>query len=149
MGLGRYLSRDTVVAWLAAPLIYLAVPLLLVLDLFLLGYQTIVFPAYRIPKARRSDYIVLDRGDLPYLNLFEKVACVYCGYANGLASYFREIAARTEQYFCPIKHARKVLAAHDRYPDFFEFGDAQSYRLGLERLRDGMAEAPRAESLEI
>ena len=142
--LGRYLSRDTLVAWIAAPLIYLALPLLAVLDLFLFGYQALVFPAYRIPKARRSDYIVLDRGDLPYLNGFEKVACVYCGYANGLASYFREIAARTEQYFCPIKHARKVLAAHDRYPGFFEFGDAESYRLGLERLRAGMDEADRS-----
>jgi hypothetical protein len=45
------------------------------------------------------------------------------------------VAARTEQYWCPIKHARRVLGAHDRYPDFFEFGDAESFRQGLERLR--------------
>jgi len=40
-------------------------------------------------------------------------------YENGLAGYFREIAARTEQYWCPIKHARRIKAAHGRYPRFF------------------------------
>ena len=82
---------------------------------------------------------MLDRGDLPYLNVLERFNCFYCGYANGLMGYSREVAARTEQYFCPIKHARRVRAAHDRYPTFFEYGDADSYRLGLERLRDSLA----------
>ena len=59
----------------------------------------------------------------------------YCSYGNGLAAYFREIAARTEQYWCPIKHARRIKAAHGRYPLFFEYGDAESYIKGLERLR--------------
>ena len=30
---------------------------------------------------------------------------------------------------------RSIVAAHERYPRFFEFGDAQAYREGLERLR--------------
>jgi len=47
----------------------------------------------------------------------------------------REIAARTEQYWCPIKHARRLYGAHDRYPAFFEHGDAEAFRQGLERLR--------------
>jgi hypothetical protein len=54
-------------------------------------------------------------------------------------AYGREVAARTEQFFCPIKHARRVVAAHDRYPGFFEYGDAESYRAGLERLRAALA----------
>lgn len=33
----------------------------------------------------------------------EKVNCVYCSYFNGLMSYLREIAGRTEQYWCPIR----------------------------------------------
>jgi hypothetical protein len=136
-----YLSGATVLTVLTAPIIYLgAVPMLL-LDLFLLIYQAVCFPVYGIPKVRRGDYLLLDRGDLPYLNAIEKVNCAYCGYANGLAAYFREISARTEQYWCPIKHARRILAAHDRYPGFFEYGDAESYRLGLERLRDALARA--------
>jgi len=93
----------------------------------------------------RSDYLVLDRGDLPYLNILERFNCFYCGYANGLMGYAREISARTEQYFCPIKHARRILAAHEHYPSFFEYGDAESYRLGLERLRNALAESPSAE----
>jgi len=113
---------------------------MLLLDVFLWIFQSICFPVYGIPKAKRSDYVVLDRGDLPYLNAVERLNCLYCGYANGLAAYFREIAARTEQYWCPIKHARRISAAHDRYPGFFEYGDSQSYRLGLERLRAAIDE---------
>jgi hypothetical protein len=46
-----------------------------------------------------------------------------------------QVAARTEQYWCPIKHARRIQGAHDRYPQFFEYGDAESFRQGLNRLR--------------
>lgn len=90
---------------------------------------------YGIPKAKRSDYLVFDRADLPYLNIIEKFNCFYCSYANGLMAFGREIAARTEQYWCPIKHARRIKAAHDYYPRFLEYGDAVSWQKGLERLR--------------
>jgi hypothetical protein len=137
----KYVTGSTLLKVITAPVIYAgAVPMLL-LDLFLWVYQTICFPVYGIPKVKRSDYLELDRGDLPYLNAIEKMNCAYCGYANGLASYFREISARTEQYWCPIKHARRIQSAHSRYPQFFEYGDAESYRLGLERLRASLAEA--------
>lgn len=140
-GLFRYVTGATLVTTLTAPILYAGVVPMLLLDLFVTAYQAICFPVYGIPKARRSDYVVLDRGDLPYLNAVEKLNCFYCGYANGLASYFKEVSARTEQYWCPIKHARRIIGAHGRYPGFFEYGDAESYRLGLERLRDSMATA--------
>jgi len=70
-----------------------------------------------------------------YLNLIEKFNCFYCAYGNGVAAYTREVAARTEQYWCPIKHARRIRAAHDRYPKFFDHGDAEAFRQGLSRLR--------------
>jgi hypothetical protein len=138
-GLVRYVTHAPLLSWLAAPVIYAGWVPLALLDLFLWVYQGVCFPAYRIEKVRRGDYVVLDRGDLPYLNALEKFNCLYCGYANGLIGYAREIAARTEQFFCPIKHARRVVAAHDRYPGFFEYGDAESFRLGLERLRAALA----------
>jgi hypothetical protein len=134
-GLIRYAVEARPLVVLTAPLIYSGFVPFLLLDLFLFLYQTICFPVYGIPKARRSAYLIFDRKDLPYLNSIERFNCFYCSYANGLAGYFREIAARTEQYWCPIKHARRILAAHDRYPRFFEYGDAESYRKGLERLR--------------
>jgi hypothetical protein len=140
-GLLKYLTGASLVEWLVAPVIYsLWIPILL-LDVFLFLYQSACFPVYRIPKVKRSEYVVLDRGDLPYLNVLEKFNCFYCGYANGLFAYAREIAARTEQVFCPIKHARRILGAHERYTGFFEYGDAESYRRGIERLRDAQAKA--------
>jgi hypothetical protein len=140
-GVFKYVTGSTLLKVITAPVIYAGVVPMLLVDLFLLVYQSICFPVYGIPKVKRSDYLELDRGDLPYLNAIEKMNCAYCGYANGLASYFREISARTEQYWCPIKHARRIQAAHSRYPLFFEYGDAESYRLGLERLRASLAEA--------
>ena len=37
--------------------------------------------------AERARYLLLDRGDLPYLNWIERANCDYCGYANGLIAY--------------------------------------------------------------
>jgi len=134
-GLIRYFAEARLANILTAPLIYSGVVPMILLDLFLFAYQALCFPIYGIPKARRADYLVFDRQDLPYLNPIEKFNCFYCSYGTGLAGLFREISARTEQYWCPIKHARRIVAAHERYPRFFEYGDAESYRKGLERLR--------------
>ena len=144
VGLFRYVTGASILSWLVSPVIYAGIVPLVLLDAFLFAYQAICFPVYRISKVKRSEYVVLDRGDLPYLNPLEKLNCGYCGYANGLMAYGREIAARTEQFFCPIKHARRIIAAHDRYPGFFEYGDAESYRHGLERLREALADADAA-----
>lgn len=135
VGLLRFLFRSRFLVVLSAPVIYaVALPLLL-LDLFVTIYQAICFPIYRIPKVRRADFLVFDREDLPYLNLIEKLNCFYCSYGNGVIAYAREVAARTEQYWCPIKHARRLRAPHERYPQFFDYGDAEAFRQGLERLR--------------
>jgi hypothetical protein len=134
-GLFRYILEASLLNILSAPLIYAGFIPFIMLDLFLFSYQTICFPIYGISKVRRSEYLIFDREDLPYLNIIEKYNCFYCSYGNGLAALVREIAACTEQYWCPIKHDRRIRAAHNRYPRFFEFGDAESYGKGLERLR--------------
>ncbi len=134
-GLLRYLLRSRALVMLTAPVIYIGWVPFALMDLFVTLYQWICFPVYRIPRVRRGDYVVFDRADLPYLNLIEKFNCLYCSYGNGVAAYTREVAARTEQYWCPIKHARHIRAAHDRYPRFFDHGDAEAYRQGQNRLR--------------
>jgi hypothetical protein len=144
VGLARYLREARPLVVLTAPVIYAGIVPLLLLDLIVSLYQAICFPVYGIPKARRGDYLVFDRDDLPYLNALEKINCAYCSYANGLAAWLREVAARTEQYWCPIKHARRIRDAHSRYPRFFEYGDAESYRKGLERLRKEYEESERS-----
>jgi hypothetical protein len=117
------------------PIIYgMAVPLVMV-DLFVSLYQCTCFPIYGIAKVRRSDYMVFDRRHLGYLNLVEKFHCTYCEYANGLVAYLREIIGRTEQYFCPIKHARKVLGTHRHYDRFLGYGEADDYEAKLEAFR--------------
>jgi hypothetical protein len=92
---------------LTAPVIYAVIVPLVLLDLFVTIYQRVCFPVYGIPKVNRGDYLIFDRHHLAYLNALEKLNCAYCSYANGLIAYVREIAGRTEQYWCPIKHARR------------------------------------------
>ena len=120
---------------LTSPIIYLGWIPFILMDLFVTLFQAICFPVYRIPKVRRSDYLIFDREGLPYLNAIEKFNCFYCSYGNGIAAYTREVAARTEQYWCPIKHARRIRSAHGRYPSFFDHGDAEAFAQGLNRLR--------------
>ncbi len=134
-GLLRFLIRSRFLVVLTAPIIYAGWVPFLLMDLFVTLYQTLCFPVYRIPKVKRSEYVVLDRSELPYLNLVEKFNCFYCSYGNGVVAYAREVAARTEQYWCPIKHARRIRGAHNRYPNFFDYGDAEAFRQGMERLR--------------
>lgn len=121
--------RDTrLLVILSSPLIYLCVFPFLLLDVSVALYQAVCFPIYGIPKVLRSDYIVFDRARLAYLNSVERVACAYCSYANGLLAYITEIAARTEQHFCPIKHALRNLQSHSRYAKMLPYGDARAYR---------------------
>jgi hypothetical protein len=125
---------------ITGPIIYgMAIPLLL-MDACVSFYQWACFPIYGITKVRRSDYLVFDRHQLGYLNFIEKFHCTYCEYGNGLMAYMREILARTEEYFCPIKHARKVLGTHTRYRRFLDYGDAADYEARLEAFRVGLGQ---------
>ncbi len=138
----RYLIDAKPLSVVTAPIIYAVIVPLVLLDLFVSLYQAVCFPVYGIPKVRRGDYLVFDRHHLAYLNIIEKVNCAYCSYANGLISYVREIAARTEIYWCPIKHAQRMLGPHPHYAGFADFGDAETYRQKLEDLRQGVKLAP-------
>ena len=120
---------------LSAPAIYALIIPFLLLDLFVMVYQFVCFPVYGIPRVRRGDYLAFDRGQLAFLNAIEKLNCAYCSYANGVLAYVREVASRTEEYWCPIKHARRVLGVHARYGSFVDYGDGDAYRHELERLR--------------
>ena len=119
-----------------APRFSLILAPVLLLDAWLWVYQGLCFPVYGIEKARRSDYVVLDRGHLEYLNWIERINCDYCSYANGLIAFAREVSSRTEQYFCPIKHASRRAGEHARYRDFVDYGDADAYREKWKKLRN-------------
>ncbi len=135
-GILAYFRETPLKYLLVAPLMYSFILPLCLLDGWIWLYQAVCFKAFGIAKVDRSNYVILDRGHLPYLNWIEQANCNFCGYANGLIAYGREIAARTEQFFCPIKHARRSFGVHSRYQSFFNFGDAERYKKGLETLRE-------------
>jgi hypothetical protein len=120
---------------LTGPIIYSMIIPLVIADIFITFYQITCFPIYGIKKVRRGDYVIFDRHHLNYLNFIEKFHCSYCAYGTGIIAYIGEIIARTEQYFCPIKHARKILGTHKRYINFLDYGDAESYQIKLENYR--------------
>ncbi len=135
LGVFRWFMTVRPQNYLTAPVIYGMIVPIVFFDLCLMIYQLTCFPIYRIPRVRRADYISFDMRHLAYLNWIEKFDCLYCSYGNGLMAYGREILARTEQYFCPIKHARQLRGAHARYEKFLDYGDANDLHARFEELR--------------
>ena len=147
VGVIRYLVSAELRHLVSAPIIYSMIVPLILLDVAVTLYQWLCFPLYRIELVRRRDYMTFDRRYLAYLNLIEKFHCTYCSYANGLIAYIREIIARTEQYWCPIRHARKLLETHSHYAQFADYGDAEAYRNELDALRKSLQKPSRNKSL--
>ncbi len=136
--LARSLSDARVRNLIAAPFIYAVFFPILALDLFVIIYQAICFRLWNIPRVMRSEYVIIDRHRLPYLNAIQKLNCIYCGYANGVIAFVSEIASRTEQYWCPIKHATPELHAHSRYYDFLDYGDGEDLMPRISDLRKAL-----------
>lgn len=131
----RYILDSTFLTILTTPVIWFCFVPLAFLDLIISAYQGICFGIYGIPKVRRADYLLIDRNRLSYLNFLEKLNCEYCAYGNGVLAFATEVAARTEQYWCPIKHALRMKSMHSRYRFFFDYGDAEHYRQQIEQVR--------------
>ena len=114
--------------YISIPFIYSMMIPAVILDLFLFMYQQTAMRLYRIPLVKRSDYITLERKHLDYLNWVEKLNCIYCSYVNWLFAYAVEIAWRTEKYWCPIKHAKKMTSSHNWEKYFADYGDADWFK---------------------
>ena len=135
-----YLLTASLLNILTVPFIWACLIPAVIMDIVLTVFQCLCFRIYNIPRVRRDEYIVIDHHRLAYLNPIEKLNCMYCGYFNGLMAYIQEIGARTEQYWCPIKHARKLATIHSRYHKFLEYGDGQDYQKKIEELRKDFRE---------
>lgn len=144
----RYLSDADLLNILTVPVIWSCLLPALFMDLVASIYQMICFPVYSIPKVKRSDYIIIDRQYLSYLNLIEKINCCYCGYFTGLIGYVQEIAARTEQYWCPIKHAHRTRMSHSRYKNFLDYGDGEGFREKNSAIRKGFDDLDTDQSIQ-
>ena len=113
---------------LSIPFIWMMLIPAFILDLWLFIYQNTAIRLYKIPLAKRSDYIIFDRWQLAYLNWIQKLNCIYCSYFNWLVQYAVEVAGRTERYWCPIKHAAKKEWIHNWDCDFAEYWDSEWFK---------------------
>jgi hypothetical protein len=138
----RFLLESQFLSLVTAPIIYVMILPIALLDLSVTIFQMVCFRAYGVARVKRSAYIVIDRQHLAYLNGIEKLNCVYCSYANGVFAYAREIGGRTEQYWCPIRHAKRVRSPHAQYRHFVDYGDAEGYRSRLGGLRRDLKQDP-------
>lgn len=143
-----YLRHAQLKHVLTAPVIWCMLFPAVLLDLCVTLYQLVCFPVYGIPRVARAEYIVVDRHHLAYLNVIEKLNCLYCSYFNGLLAYIGEIAGRTEQYWCPIKHAARLKQAHSRYGRFTEYGDSEAWRAQAQTLRKDFGDLQKGEADE-
>ena len=129
---------------LSLPFIYMMIIPAVILDMCITIYHAAAFPLYRIPNVTRGDYIIYDRRFLDYLNIVQKIHCLYCSYVNGVFAYAVEIAARTERYWCPIKAANKPLSHHEWYKDFADYGNPDEWK---EKFNDHDAFTPNDKKL--
>ncbi|MFT4816018.1 MAG: hypothetical protein ACI80L_000869 [Pseudohongiellaceae bacterium] len=109
------------------PFIYSMIIPFVFLDITFTLYQEICFRLYQIAPVKRAQHFIIDRHFLKNLNGIDKLNCIFFGYGNGVISYAQEIASRTEQYWCPIKHAQKIQVEFPRYNQFLEYGDTENH----------------------
>jgi len=140
IGVLRYIKDANILFILTSPIIYSLIVAFVLLDIMVSIYQAICFPIYKIKKVKRKDYMVFDRSKLGYLNIIEKLNCTYCSYGNGVIAYAHEVAARTEKFWCPIKHASNIRGKHKYYRNFEEYGDSDEYQDNLIKQRDELGE---------
>ena len=123
----KYVLPNNIRHVLSIPFIYGVFIPAVIFDIFITLYQWITFPLYHIPRVKRTDYFIYERRFLDYLNIIQKINCLYCSYFNWLAGYAVEIGARTERYWCPIKAAHKPRFSHGWYKDFADYGNPEDW----------------------
>jgi hypothetical protein len=58
--------------------------------------------------------------------------------STGKGAMHHEWTYPAQQYFCPIKHARKIIGTHARYTQFLDYGDAADLQEKLDKCRDAL-----------
>lgn len=130
----RKTKKSALNHWLSVPFIYMVFVPIVLLDIFTELYHQVAFRLYGMSRVERYKYVKIDRHKLSYLNWFDKINCAYCGYANGLAGYFSEIAARTEQYWCGIKHKKSSAFIEPKHhQEFIDYDDEKIFNQRYEK----------------
>lgn len=113
---------------LSAPLTWFCLLPLALLGQVVSCCRALCLPIYGILQVRRGVRIIMNRSRINSLNSREKINCACCSCLIGGIAFLQEVAGRTEQYWCPIKHARRIGSRHNRYAKLFEYGDAEGCR---------------------
>lgn len=137
----KYVIPTNIRHLLSIPFIYGVFPFALLFDIVITLYQWICFSLYKIPLVSRKDYFIYERRYLDYLNIIQKLNCLYCSYFNWLAGYAVEIGARTERYWCPIKAAQKPKFSHGWYRDFADYGNPEEWNEKITNREDVFVDA--------
>ena len=125
----HYWKKRKLRHFLSMPFIYGMIIPLIFLDVCLEIYHRVAFFLYKIDYVERRKYIKIDRQRLTYLTGIEKINCMYCGYANGLFHYASMIAAKTEHYWCGIKHSDSdKFHAPSHHNNFLPFDDKEKFK---------------------
>jgi hypothetical protein len=114
--------------WISFPFIWFMIIPLCLLDICMEIYHRVCFKLYGLSYVQRSKYIKIDRHKLSYLPWYDKLNCMYCGYANGLINYAQKIGGETERYWCGIKHKEtKEFVPPPHHKDFMKYGDKKAF----------------------
>lgn len=120
-GKGKIIPKtEPIEGIIAAIMIYSMIIPIIILDIWTLLYQEVYFTIMMIPKIKRADYIIIDRYKLNKLNPWQKLNCIYCGYANGVTAWLKAISNQTELYSCAIKHKYETKG-HEHQKEFYEY----------------------------
>lgn len=92
---------------LSMPFIYGMIIPISFLDICIQLYQAVCFRLYGIELIDRRLYVRCTPRGKALLNWVDRFHCWYCSYANGVFNFSRAVAAETEKYWCPIRHASK------------------------------------------
>lgn len=113
---------------LTIPFILSLIIPMLIFDVWVEIYHRICFLLYGLKYVKRTNYIKIDRHKLKHLNWYQKIACAYCGYANGLANYWVTIAGETEKYWCGIMHKKIAgFKAPEHHKNFVKYGSKKEF----------------------
>jgi len=112
---------------ITVPILYLGIFVFALFDLFVMVYQYTCFRVYKIPIVQRSENFRFNKKELAELNLIQTINYLGISYTGGVIALARKVFAETERYWCPIKHAKKMLGYHDLYDEFAEYGNAEEF----------------------
>jgi hypothetical protein len=96
--------------------LYLALPVIVMLDIISILCNSIIFKISGIPRVDRKKYIKpFSRMKLPEATIWYKLGCVYCSYANGVAYYYKDTVMSIEFLYCPWKQKCRTKIHHHNF----------------------------------